>query len=224
MADALTIDALATQVRDETDTNTSDEANDTITDAKLFKWLNDGFKEFFDILAEQNADQYFVTSTTLTSPYSLPADFYRLKGVDISVGGESVPLKPFNFAERHSYTDTLYPRYRVRAATDSSNRALVFSPSTAAPSSVTLWYIAVPDDRATTETFDVINGWDAFIVAHACVKVKQALDEDWQPYQANKDRAELRIRRNAPRIDDGAYTVIEDAENLHDRFYLNRRY
>ena len=89
----------------------ADQVNsDFITDDELNGWINSSVKELYDLLVEQYADEYFMAPaysfvTTGASQYALPADFYKLKGIDVAYTGDSwITLSPFVFQQRNRYS------------------------------------------------------------------------------------------------------------------------
>src|ERR1044072_4277179 len=93
--------------------NRADMANSQfVSDSELNSFINSSANELWDLLVSTVGD-YGLTSSTIsvvanTDTYSLPSNFYKLRGVDLvlDAAGNAVTLKPFNFAERNAYLFT----------------------------------------------------------------------------------------------------------------------
>src|SRR4051812_26999763 len=79
-----------------------------VTTAEWNYFISDSYKELYDILVSKMVDQYTKDPLTFTiaagaSSYTLPSDFYKLRGLDLAAGAASgnvwIPLHPFNFEQ-----------------------------------------------------------------------------------------------------------------------------
>lgn len=163
--------SIVTQARQAADAETSTPTTDHITDTELYTVLTRANRRLTDIvLAEDGGVELLLTSATLTSPYTLPADFYRAGAVEIpdDQNGTWKALKEFPFRQRNDFNDVSNPRYRIVGG------ALKLSPASAAPSSIQLWYVPVPADITSSSQVMSVNGWEAYLVAalaeYICVK------------------------------------------------------
>ena len=77
-----------------------------ISDAELLDFINASYAELYDLIV-QTYEDYFVTSTTFTltssdaGVYTLPSNFYKLKGVDYELGGNYTTIYPFKWNTRN---------------------------------------------------------------------------------------------------------------------------
>ena len=93
----------------------TDNVNSTfITDSEWTSWINNSYRELYGLITQAFGNDYFVqtpsTGYTFTTDgansfFSLPADFFKLLGVDLLVSspGVYVSLKPFDFVDRNRF-------------------------------------------------------------------------------------------------------------------------
>ena len=143
MTDYVTLTELRTLTRQRADMENSQFVDDT----ELTRYLNNSWGELYNLIGENFNEDYFTTSSTIsltsgTDSYSLPSDFYKLRGVDLVVTStESVPLRRYNWAQRTRNSLTVYARdYRYRLQKNS----IVFTPVPSTSDSVKLFYIPSP--------------------------------------------------------------------------------
>ena len=118
-----------------------------ISDDEWRRMINRSYAELYDlVVTSANSEDYFLKSDTIsllngTASYDLPADFYKMRGVDINSGGTSTPLRRYNFSQRN--VGSLYAiasdmRYHVQGS------KIFFNPTPSTTDTVTLWYIPSP--------------------------------------------------------------------------------
>ena len=84
-----------------------------VSDSELVIYCQTSQQELYDILLTTYGPDYFVatpfliTTDGVSDTFALPADFYKLLGVDLQVSGTAgaptgyyIPLRPFNWSER----------------------------------------------------------------------------------------------------------------------------
>jgi len=153
-----------------------------ISDTELLDFINASYAELYDLLI-QTYEDYFVTSTTFTLTNTdsgikaLPADFYKLKGVDYSLGGNYTTLYPFDWNTRNlrqRAVNKLYAGdYDLSYKLLGSN--IRFEPSDNASGDYQLWYIpaytALASDTDAIDTVITRNNWEEYIVIDAAIKM-----------------------------------------------------
>jgi hypothetical protein len=82
------------QLKDRSRQRADMENSEFVTDAELTIYINGSIAELHDLLVASYGSDYFLSSTTFstvagTESYSLPADFYKLMGVDVQVSGST---------------------------------------------------------------------------------------------------------------------------------------
>lgn len=130
--------------------------SDFVTNEEWGQYINAELYTLYDMMIAAQPTGYFSTlppyqfTTDGTSQYfDLPADFYKLQGVDLALSSApngSVTLKPFNFAERNRFSalgGAFIPtgawwtvlRYRLLENT------LMLTPLAQGGQIVTIWYV-----------------------------------------------------------------------------------
>ena len=193
------------------------------TDSELNTYLNDSYKELYDILIQKFGDDYYVaapvsiTTDGTNDTYALASDFYKLLGVDISFNTGNantwVTLKQFMFGERNFYklpnVQGLYGltnlRYRLR------DNKLWFVPVPQASQSLRYFYIPRPtelDDDA--DTVDGVSGWEEYIICDAAIKCMVKEESDPMAFAAQKQAMLTRIESAAENRNAGEPQRVTD--------------
>ncbi len=141
-----------------------------VSDDELTSYVNASYFELYDLLVQKYGNDYFVSESSFplvsgTAKYGLPADFYKLLGVDLQVSGGDdgyVSLRPFTMAERNRHASAAGNwlgvsslRYRI------SGNDLWFTPTPDGGQQVRLWYVprlARLIDQTTLTVADPIAG------------------------------------------------------------------
>jgi hypothetical protein len=157
MTDYVTLTELRTLTRQRADMENSQFVDDT----ELTRYLNNSWGELYNLIGENFNEDYFTTSSTIsltsgTDSYSLPSDFYKLRGVDLVVTStESVPLRRYNWAQRTRNSLTVYARdYRYRLQKNS----IVFTPVPSTSDSIKVFYIPSPRKLESVTPSGVTTG------------------------------------------------------------------
>jgi len=176
-----TLSSLRDQVRKRADVENS---TARFPDAELNTYINQSWTELYDLIIESGGESYLnstqISTSNGTDTYSLPADFYKVRGVDVDVGGPGpLPMRQFSFEERNFY---LYNsgwqygrpvRYRLYGAN------IKFIPKPSGVYTVTVWYYPTPTSMVSdSDTIDGVSGWEEYVVIDAAVKVLTKDDRD----------------------------------------------
>lgn len=211
----VTLLSLKTQARQRADMENST----FISDTELTTLINSSAAELYDLLIGVFED-YKLTSQTIsvvpnTDTYTLPTDFYKLRGVDLVLDsfGNAVTLKPFNFAERNAYLFTptwnvvglSYLRYHMQG------NSIRFVPVPNTSQSVKLWYIpAIPTLTLDADTLDGVNGFEEYIVVDAAIKMRIKEESDTMDLERQKALLTARINSMAANRDAGSPERVSD--------------
>jgi hypothetical protein len=221
MADTATASVLMTDVRQLTDTE-----NDAhIADAYLLTLIDRSYNKLYRQIATQY-ESFFDTEDTSKSlivgqrTYALPATLMHLKAVDLVRGDDRIPLRRFSLPQRSSFTrdprflpfgaerQRTYYRYKAEA----NNLRIDPLPDTTEPLIIT--YVPRPV-RITSgsDTFDVIAGFDDFIIYDAAIQVLMRQERDPSQYVAlRQDALQGVIATVSPR-------EVSDTVNVSDVFF-----
>tara|TARA_Y100000310_G_scaffold334645_1_gene414869 strand:- start:45 stop:929 length:885 start_codon:yes stop_codon:yes gene_type:complete len=143
MTDYVALSELRTLCRQRADMENSQ----FITDTEMLRYINRGYAELYDlIVTSANSEDYFLSSSSVqlvsgTQSYDLPSDFYKMRGVDLNVGSDSIPLHRYNFSQRNNgslYSVARRMRYHIQGST------LRINPKPSTNDTITVWYVPSP--------------------------------------------------------------------------------
>ena len=195
-----------------------------VTDSELTAFLNASLDELYDLVLQKFGDDYYVSSSSITtvagtSSYALPSGFYKLLGVDLTIGGEVRDLKRFEFKERNLHRNstglvgpTDAPRYRL----EGSNLRLYPAPQSVM--SGTLWYVPQRTQLSSgSDTVDFPGGWEEYAVIDAAIKALVKEESDPAALIAAKADMLRRIEQAATNRDAGEPERVADVQ-VYDGF------
>lgn len=212
----LTLAQIRTQARQRADM----EISQFVTDSELTNYVNSSIAELYDILVSRFED-YYILDTTATvangaDTIALPADFYKLKGLDYDVGGgQYETVRSFQFVERNETYDPgfgTFPRMRYRVL----GSVLKLTPPDFAPGDYRIWYIprftALVNDA---DTFDGINGWTEYVIVDCAIKMLNKEESDASAFREQKQKLLDRIEAMATDRDAGEPQTIVDLSTIN---------
>lgn len=174
------------------------------TDAEWLTLLNAAYLELWDLVATTYGDHFVAGPTEFTlagatdagASYTLPADFYRLRGLDYLRGSRPdgwEEVTPFAFAERNHPQDRR--NYALQGA------ALIIRPVDWAQGTYRIWYTPAPTLLSSDgDTVDArVAQWEDYIVVRAAIKAKDKEESDVSVLMAELEMFKQRIRAVAPR-------------------------
>ena len=114
------------------------QATSFVSDDEVNTFIQGSYDELYDLLTVTAEDYYTVTVTfsiTSGNTYTLPTNFYKLRGLDKADGSNYNQVKPFQFEDRNitaaqfggPFNGEANARYRIIAG------SLFFVPATNAP-------------------------------------------------------------------------------------------
>jgi hypothetical protein len=209
-----TVANIILDARRHADAETPSPTTDFTPDAELLRYFNTAYRKFVDMVISSGdaAVGLLLKSAVLTSPYSLPSDFYRLASVDLLSGSDWREVKPFAFRQRNVYKDTSIPRYRLEG------QALVLVPSTAVPT-LQVWY--VPDGGTATSgaSINTLNGWDDFLAYDVASQIALKEDRDLSALHAFRDEAAARIMQACEDLSAVDTATIADVQRFDEDYF-----
>lgn len=191
MARSVTLRSIAERARvhaDMRDTN-------FIDDDEILAMLNEAYPELYDELVTVYENYYATTATVAigsgVSSYDLPADFYKLIGVDFQVNTNAyITLKPFMEAERN---ETLTTNLNIPSGT------------------VRIRYIPAPEIFTDLDdAVDGVSGWDRLLSLLVAIDMLDAEESDSKPVYKKYERTLVRIRQSAAPRDAGMPARVVD--------------
>lgn len=219
MADTATASVLMTDVRRITDTD-----NDAhIADAYLLTLIDRAYNKLYRLVATQY-ESFFDTEDTSKSliigqrDYALPADLLHLKGVDIVIAGERTPMRTYSFGERNERSNDPrvyrvgYDRQRTNYRYRSQANNLRIDPVPSSTEPLVITYVPRPARITTSgQTFDVIAGFDDFIIYDAATFVLGRQERDPSAMMASRQEALQAVIAAASPRDVGDPVQVRDA-------------
>lgn len=200
------------------------------TDTEINDEINASLKRLHNKLAQTFEDEYFHGSSTFASvadqkDYALPADFFKLLGVDVKRTSDNrwFSVHKFAFQERNTRNFTAFGlldyRYRLRG----DNIHLIPEPQTGL--TFQIHYIPTFTPLATDgATFDGINGWEEWAVIDAAMKMLRAEETDTAELQVDLQRIESEIEAVAANRDAGEPEQVVDLRSIDLSEYAHRRF
>lgn len=203
--------------------------NNFIKDDELTQYINASVQELHDLLIGAYSSDYFIktydfATIASTDSYALPADFYKLKGVDIAMaGGHKYSARPFNFNERNRNEIVSWglingPSIRYRIVGDD----LVFSPAPDAAYSCTLWYIPTATPLVLdADTYSDV-AYSEYVVIDVAIKMLQKQETDVSGLSQQKNQMLKRIEAMAQNRDVDHPESVSDIYAENDEFWFWR--
>jgi hypothetical protein len=147
----------------------------------LYAWVNEANAKLHGMLVEALGEEYVSSSSVLTtvagtSDYALPATFYKLYGVDISYGSNTISLEPYMRAERNHFRNANINSAGREYGFNVPRYSLVGSQLRLYPipqSVLTGAILFAPEATLLTAGADTVsypNGWERFIVLDAAIQ------------------------------------------------------
>lgn len=195
-----------------------------VSDSELNRYINQSLAELYDLVVASYEDyeiQEIVFNYTSSSNqpsddgYTLPADFYKIRGLDFQAGTEWAEVEPFTFINRNRSSSTdiytnrafLYPARNYKVVGNS----LRLIPIGQCNGTYRMFYIPCPtalvnDGDTTSLSF---SGWDEYVVVDASIKCMQKEESDVSVLQMQKQELKQRILEMAGSRDAGAPKQVE---------------
>lgn len=195
---AFTLAQLRTRAESESDNINSS----FVADSEWKDYINASYAELYGVIVQCYSNDYYVASPYsfvtdgISQLYSLPADFWKLLGVDLQVQASNlwVTLKSFSFQARNAF-------------------GLINSPVPMAGQTLRLWYVPTltPLVNDSDSTVPVLNGWEEYIVIDAAMKALAKEEADVSVLGARKAAMLERIQSEAENRDAGTPARIVDS-------------
>lgn len=217
MSSLVTLAEIKQRAREEADMENSG----FIKDSELLSYINASAQNLYDHLIMKfgadyfvNDDPYLFTTDSENTPVDLPDDFYKCVGVDVKISNtEFVTMKPFMFAERNKYNNSLingyngftHARYRIMG------NKIRFMPRSQGGFQVQVWYIPAFEKLVSdTDTFDGINGYEEYVIVDAAIKMLSKEESDPSVLMARKAEILRHIQEIADNRDISMPQKVQD--------------
>jgi hypothetical protein len=208
------------QLRDQARARADMQNSGFISDSELDFYINSEIQELYDLLVTKFEDYYLQTSNFSiaqgSNSFNLPEDFYKMRGVDITIAtGQYINARPFNFEDRNittnpmavPFNNNLYNyRYQIRGNTvyflsQPDNQAIAGR----------LWYVPTFEKLEDgDDTFDGINGYEEYVILGATIRMLMKEESDARVHIAMKQEMKKRIEETAANRDVGRPEKVTD--------------
>lgn len=171
------------------------------TDALVNDELQAGLNELYALMADSN-EGYFDTKTTTPTVVNqdyvdLPVDFWRLRGVDVSIGGRYRELRQVGIADRNKFQSTAGRPAAYRTVSGGARGRLELYPT---PNSVeTLRLIYTPTCPVWTDdsdTFEFYGGNEDYVITAGLLRLDQREERPLGERQQELERIRQRVVRD----------------------------
>jgi hypothetical protein len=149
-----------------------------VSDSELNTYINHSIADLIDMVEKTDTDLY-MTSATWTSDgsdaYSLPDDFYSLRGVEYQSGSNWYSMDKYTWENRNIRSISL-PSVPYGYRVYGSNIGIIPTPSSG--DVFRIWYIKLPDIlEQDTDTINCYNSWDEFIIVSSVIKCHEKMND-----------------------------------------------
>jgi hypothetical protein len=206
------------------------ENSNFIENEELNFLINGSVAELHDLLVAAGSADYSIQDYTFLTAanndtYSLPTNFYKMKGVDAQITNDKwYSMRPFNFNERNRNNDVTWglingPNIRYRLLGDN----IKFSPAPETIYSVRLWFTpTAPVLVNDTDTLKDLNFYAEYVIVDAAIKYLQKEESDVTVLQQQKQELKRRIETMANNRDEGQPESISDIYAENSDFWFTR--
>jgi len=206
------------------------ENNNFFSDEEITDYINTGLGELHDILVLKFED-YYVDSKTFPlvsgqSVYSLADDasignFYKIIGVDITQGGNTIRVPRHSFSERNTFRPDQaarnsrgFPFYGYRL----SAKNIIFIPEPTSTDTIGIWYIPsytkLSTDGSTVDDRIALN-WEEYAVYSAAIKMRHKEETSTTSLERELERLKERIEEASANRDAGEpIGIVDDAVGI----------
>lgn len=200
----ITLSELRTEIRNRGDYQDTD----LVTDVELTSYINSSITELYDLLVSKYGDEYYLKDYSFNlvanqSQYNLPADFLKVKGIDLVIdSSKSINVQSFEFRERNIFTSINFNnpyniRYRVMG-----DKLMFMPPKNNMTNQIVLWYVpACAKLVNNSDTLDGVNGWEEYVIVDVIRKIKIKVEESIQEILVEKNALIARIEYAASNRD-----------------------
>jgi hypothetical protein len=224
---AITLAELRTQARQRAD----QEDSNFVSDSELTSYINNSIAELHDILIQAYSSDYYLSEYDFNTvagqaAYDLPADFYKVLGVDVKLNNSDFfTIKRFNFNERNKFDDfgvwsvlgITAVRYRVMGS------QLRFTPIPDDATAVKLWYIPLAEKLvADADELSDLNAYSEYVIVDAAIKMMAKEESDPTILIQQKAALKRRIEEAANNRDAANPDSVRDIYGENSDYFFGR--
>lgn len=227
MARSFTVSELITRIRERSNT----ERSNFVTDDEIIRYIDQGYTRLYDLIVSKFENYYIndysFQTTGSTQFFDLPADFYKMVGLDqfqntSGSGDNALTVRPFNFNERNRYNNILFAvtaaafyRYLIQGS------KIKILPPPDAGITFKMWYIPAPTKiTSTAQQIDGIAGWEEVVVLYAAVQIMNKQELDSTPLKREYAEAVDRVITMATERDAALPERVTDLSVVNEQLAL----
>lgn len=212
----VTLATLRTRARERADMPVAGFVPDSATG--IDAWINEGVQRLHEKLCEAFASNYVQNSSAFVvagETVALPADFYRLLGVDLNLtDGTKATLQRFERGMRNVFRNSMVVPDSVTTHYELAGSNIRLLPTPANGMSGTIWYQPIATVLVlTTDTVNFPNGWERYVVLYTAIqmRMKQESDVNDLRFELEKMETELQVIADRRDLASPAHAVDVDA-------------
>jgi len=216
---------LRTRIRD-----VADSSGGFVTDAMLNTWVNQALGELYELLVRADEThferEHQFSLVANTRDYALPADVWRIRGVDLlapgGAGDSYYACLPVSQSERHRYSRAWNLDRRGAVRYQLRGNILRFRPTPSTGYSAVLWYIPRCPRLANDSDvppINVLQGWLDYVVTEGAIRCRVRENLDANDLRGEKAALMMRIKNSAATRDAGDPETVGDARGIVDYDY-----
>lgn len=141
---------------------------ETVDDDELLDIVNSGLAALHDVIVE-NGEDFLVETEKVDivadqAEYSLHADFYRLRGLDIlSTSSDYIEVPKVDFRERSQFTESTSGRGDIGFILQNGKVRLMPTPNFDLTDGLQVWYTPAYTPAVAGGNIEGYNGWEEFV-------------------------------------------------------------
>lgn len=197
------------QIRVRSDQKANMENSNFVSQSEQLSYINEAYFNYYDLIVDSFQDYNVSDPLSFSlaageSSFDLPADFYKLSGVDRETGASGsnndenyYPLRNYPWRSRNRFQASfsrygLYPRVGYRLI----GSKLTFVPNEQAEGNYRLWYVPLAQELVNdTDTIERYNGFEQLIVIDTAIKMLNKEESDTGPLMIERERQIQRMKR-----------------------------
>lgn len=225
---SVTLAQIRTRARQKADMENSN----YISAPELLNYINEAYYTWYDMIVAAFEDYYLDDPTEFTilpgaaAEIPLPADFYKLAGLDKSISASFdrfYPLKKTRWRERNR-TENSFSSYGLRPQTSYRifKDKIIFTPADGSDGAYKLWYIpTVTPLVLETDTIETFNGFENILIVDVAIKMLNKEETDASMLLLERQRLESKMQEMLidRDINNGERIEEVDSNSYTEEFY-----
>ncbi len=216
MTRAISVADLKTRIRQQTEQTSSK----FISDDELLNYIDLAATELYDLLVTQFQDYFlhFAKFDTIkdVNVYALPANFYKMRDLDYTIGDKTDSMEKIPFSNRKLYMNQVFAGYRFeRLKYCIAGNTLIVLPTPQQAIPVTMWFVpTMPRITSDSQMVAGFGGYEDLLIQDCCARIAIKAEEDPRPFERKKALLIERIEAAARQRDVGSPDSVIDSTGV----------